>query len=63
MKNIYKGKFVEEVKIPGEIVQIDTKYVKSKDKTVYQFIAVDLATRYVWRELYQESPMKMLINF
>ena len=49
-----QGTVVKRVYLPGEKVQVDTKYVKKlPGKTVYQYSAIDLATGIVYKELYE----------
>ena len=52
-KRYDKRKFVSKIEKEDKIVQIDTKYIKLGRKTVYQFTAVDLATRYSLRKIYE----------
>ena len=47
----------------GEIIQIDTKYIKLGRKTFYQFTAVDLATRYTFRQIYEKKTPASALSF
>lgn len=41
--------------VPGEKIQVDTKYVKTaKGKTFYQYSAIDLATGIIFKQLFRE---------
>lgn len=62
-KRYDKRKFVSKIQKEGKIVQIDTKYIKLGRKTVYQFTAVDLATRYSWREIYEDKTPSSALSF
>lgn len=59
-KRYDKRKFVSKIQKEGKIVQIDTKYIKLGRKTVYQFTAVDLATRYTWDDKTPSSALSFL---
>lgn len=52
-KRYDKNKYAENIKIAGEMVQIDTKYAKIKGKRIYQFTAIDLATKMTWAKIYE----------
>ena len=62
-KRYDKRKFVSKIQKEGKIVQIDTKYIKLGRKTVYQFTAVDLATRYSWRQIYEDKTPYSALSF
>lgn len=62
-KRYDKRKFVSKIQKEGKIVQIDTKYIKLGRKTVYQFTAVDLATRYSWRQIYEDKTPSSALSF
>ncbi|TXJ47014.1 integrase core domain-containing protein [Brachyspira pilosicoli] len=62
-KRYDKRKFVSKIEKEGKIVQIDTKYIKLGRKTVYQFTAVDLATRYSWRQIYEDKTPYSALSF
>lgn len=54
----YKPKPYEQMKYPGQKVQIDVKYVPryciAGEKKYYQYTAIDEYTRMVYREMYDE---------
>jgi len=62
-KRYDKNKYAENIKIAGEIVQIDTKYARIKDRWVYQMTATvgsacgatDLKTKTTWDQIYEEK--------
>ena len=62
-KRYDKRKFVSKIQKEGKIVQIDTKYIKLGRKTVYQFTAVDLATRYSWRQIHEDKTPYSALSF
>ena len=62
-KRYDKRKFVSKIQKEGKIVQIDTKYIKLGRKIVYQFTAVDLATRYSWRQIYEDKTPSSALSF
>lgn len=62
-KRYDKRKFASKIQKEGKIVQIDTKYVKLRRKNVYQFTAVDLSTRYTWREIYEDKTPSSALSF
>ena len=49
-----KPKMISRIYLPGEKVQVDTKYVKAADGTTYyQYGAIDMATGLIFKQLYQ----------
>ena len=51
-----KKKYVSKATFPGELVQIDVVYVrKYKGKWIFQFSALDCATRWKYSEIYENQ--------
>ena len=60
-----KYKYIRNKLDPGEIIEIDVKYVpgKIKCKRYYQFTAVDLSSRWRYLEIYDEQSSYHSIKF
>jgi len=54
-----------DITVPGQLVQIDVKYVPEKieNKRFYQFTAIDVATRMRFTEMYSEMGNHITMNF
>ncbi|TXJ37383.1 integrase core domain-containing protein [Brachyspira pilosicoli] len=63
IKRKHKGKHAIYIKEAGEKVQIDVKYAFFGEIRYYQFTAVDLATRYSWREIYEYKTPSSALSF
>ncbi len=62
-----KKKYINRQYLPGEKIQVDTKYVKTaKGKTYYQYSAIDVATGIIYKQLFEtiepSSSVKFLLN-
>jgi hypothetical protein len=60
-----KYKYIKVALAPGELVEIDVKYVPEKlgNKQYYQFTAIDCATRWRYLEIYEEQTNTNSIRF
>jgi len=65
-----KKVFIKRIYVPGEKIQVDTKYVKMNEKTYYQYSAIDMATGIIFKLLYENiGPdescdfLRKLVNF
>lgn len=52
-----------EIRIPGQSVQVDVKHVKMTSGRVYQFTAIDEATRYRVLKIYDHNSIRSAIDF
>ncbi len=53
-KRYDKNKYTETIENAGEVLQIDTKYAMTNKGWAYQMTAIDLATRTVWSQVYDD---------
>jgi len=60
-----KYKYVKQPLKPGELVEIDVKYVPKKlnNRRYFQFTAIDCATRWRYLKIYDEQTNTNAINF
>lgn len=60
-----KYKYIKVPLSPGELVEIDVKYVPEKleNRQYYQFTAIDCASRWRYLEIYDEQTNTNAINF
>ncbi|AFR70207.1 integrase core domain protein [Brachyspira pilosicoli B2904] len=63
IKRKHNGKHAQNFKEAGEKVQIDTKYAFFGEIRYYQITAVDLATRYSWRQIYEDKTLSSALSF
>lgn len=52
-----------EVQIPGQSVQVDVKHLKLSSGRLYQFTAIDEATRYRILKLYDHNSIRSAVDF
>ncbi|MCW5619573.1 MAG: transposase family protein [Burkholderiales bacterium] len=52
-----------EINIPGRSVQVDVKHVKLTSGRLYQFTAIDEATRYRVLKIYDHNSMRSAVDF
>lgn len=52
-----KYKYIKAERLPGELIEIDVKYVpgKVKNKRYYQYTAIDTASRWRYLKIYEEQ--------
>ena len=60
-----KYKYIKAERKPGELIEIDVKYVpgRVKHKRYYQFTAIDTATRWRYLKIYEEQTSYHSIKF
>src|SRR4029450_3751285 len=52
-----------ELQIPGQSVQVDVKHLKTQSGRLYQFTAIDEATRYRVLKIYDHNSIQSAIHF
>ena len=60
-----KYKYIKAERLPGELVEIDVKYVpgRLKNKRYYQYTAIDTASRWRYLKIYEEQTNYNSITF
>ena len=60
-----KYKYLKVLLCPGELVEIDVKYVPRKldNKRYYQFTAIDCASRWRYLKIYEDNDNKSAVDF
>lgn len=58
-------KYIKPIMLPGDLVEIDIKYVPSliKGKRYYQYTAIDCATRWRYLEIYENGDNESTLKF
>jgi transposase InsO family protein len=52
-----------ELRVPGQSVQVDVKHLKTQSGRLYQFTAIDEATRYRILKIYDHNSIQSAIHF
>lgn len=63
LKRYRPGPRRREIRVPGQSVQVDVKHLKLGARRLYQFTAVDEATRYRVLKIYAHNSIKSAIAF
>jgi len=60
-----KYKYIKAERLPGELIEIDVKYVpgRVKNKRYYQYTAIDTASRWRYLKIYEEQTNYNSIHF
>ncbi|MFC1787730.1 DDE-type integrase/transposase/recombinase [Patescibacteria group bacterium] len=49
--------------LPGDLIQIDTKYISQHGTRLYQYTLIDVVSRWRYVEIHRQSDMKTTIDF